>query len=984
MSEREASILLYSDLATGADPLVDEGAEERRRAHFRLLTDAASELGLRPRSIGDGLLVVFDGVDGALDCAASVRTALSRINRGRNEPLDVRIALHAGGPVRVEEDYMGSDVAIARRIAAEAEGGRVVASENVHALAGDNGPTGITFRETSKLALRGDVSIATFDVVLPSGVRIELPIPLTRLPAFGEPAELSELAGCWKDSRSGGPRVAFVVGEAGAGKTALAAAFARGAYTDGATVLFGRAWSPSRTLGPVLEALRPYLSACRPRSLREHVRAAGPAVATLFQESAPFADGSVIEPDVLPQGLSLFLGDMSVDAPIVVVIDDAQNADPATLALLERVAAGDAREDVFVVASYDPRRLRHGTALPATLDELVAGRAAAVVRTRGLDSDAVADACKQRLGDKVPASVIRAVWDATGGNAVLVDEALRRLDDTPASRRSRVRLPESVEEVFGGRLAELGEDAVDRLARTCGTGEPVDLGDATDRASSLDLVTANESGVVVAHQVVRDLVTGRDAVEPAAKLDAAAVVQPMPFITARERTEAEPSTDVPPSTDVRAEPDADEPARADDAEASDARIVSDLPYEPISERIEVGVDLVSHVRLFPDGIDMPRATADMRQAASKLGGRDADPSACELHMLASMMNALEGRIDVARSESESARRLAIRLEDERAVALTDIVSAWMSLAEGSVDEALTRLDAAWNAGDASGEEVVAPLAARVAGWAHLSVLDLPGARVELMREIGKRRASRSSPERKLLGDTLAAVGALSGRIGEAVRLAETAGLEPSASTAQPIIAFCQGEFEDAEALWQQGHERARSDGRMAPWIADGWHAKLLRATGRPEAAKDLLADTLGSVYGAGFVPGELAIRADVALTCSILGDTENAERHLARCDEILAAREDWHGVGARVEFARAAYHGAMGITGAAVRGFERAADAFNHCSSPWDAAEAHQVWGRFLLGLGRNDGQAELDAAVRIYEECRAGRAWRDLAGVAA
>lgn len=398
----------------------------------------------------------------------------------------------------------------------------------------------------------------------------------------------------------------------------------------------------------------------------------------------------------------------------------------------------------------------------------------------------------------------------------------------------------------------------------------------------------------------------------------------------------------------------------------------------MSERLDIGVDLVGHAVLFPDGIDLRSATDAADRAGRALGDRDADPSACELHVVRSMVASLRGRTEEGREGAEHAYRLAVRLSDARAIGLADVVGAWHRLADGEVSDALSRIDAAWLTADEAEDEVVAPLAARTAGWMHMAVFDLPGARVQLMREIGKRRASPSSMERKLLGDALATVGAMSGRIGEAVRLSDTASLDDGASTARPIVAACQGHFDEAEELWRQVHERARTAGCVAPWISDLQLARLLRFTDRAEEARDLLSATLGSVYGAGILPAELAVRADVALVSTILDDTEGAEQQLQRCDEILAMGDHWCGVTARVELARAALHGASGVTGAAVRAFERAADAFNRYSMPWDEAEAHVLWGRMLLDNGRGDGRSELDAAVMIYDECRAGRAWAD------
>src|SRR5260370_41466342 len=82
--------------------------------------------------------------------------------------------------------------------------------------------------------------------------------PLLNVPFVGRGAELSRLMTLYDQASSGQPQVALLEGEAGIGKTRLAAAFLDWVKAQGAEVLAGRAFQTSQRLSyqPLLEALR--------------------------------------------------------------------------------------------------------------------------------------------------------------------------------------------------------------------------------------------------------------------------------------------------------------------------------------------------------------------------------------------------------------------------------------------------------------------------------------------------------------------------------------------------------------------------------------------------------------------------------------------------------------------------------------------------------------------------------------------------------
>ncbi|WP_203231303.1 adenylate/guanylate cyclase domain-containing protein [Nocardioides caldifontis] len=83
---------------------------------------------------GDGFMVAFGTPDQAVAAAVEVqRVVPARHRRLRRTGVRVRIGVHVGSAVSREGDYFGRNVAKAARVAARAEGGQVLVSEEVRA-----------------------------------------------------------------------------------------------------------------------------------------------------------------------------------------------------------------------------------------------------------------------------------------------------------------------------------------------------------------------------------------------------------------------------------------------------------------------------------------------------------------------------------------------------------------------------------------------------------------------------------------------------------------------------------------------------------------------------------------------------------------------------------------------------------------------------------------------------------------------------------
>jgi class 3 adenylate cyclase len=83
------------------------------------------------KTVGDGVLAVFDEAPGAVACARSIQTSLAARPQGRQPSLSHRIGVHAGHIFFLSGDVMGATVNIAARLEKEAPAGGICMSQSV-------------------------------------------------------------------------------------------------------------------------------------------------------------------------------------------------------------------------------------------------------------------------------------------------------------------------------------------------------------------------------------------------------------------------------------------------------------------------------------------------------------------------------------------------------------------------------------------------------------------------------------------------------------------------------------------------------------------------------------------------------------------------------------------------------------------------------------------------------------------------------------
>src|SRR6266511_5922133 len=130
---------LFSDLRdyTSFVEAKGDAAAARLLRDYRTLVrrELARHDGAEVKTEGDSFYVVFEAPSAALDCAVAIlRAADVRNGRDPTSPLRIGIGLHAGETVAYDDQFVGSAVNIASRIAGKAGAGELLISDTLRGL----------------------------------------------------------------------------------------------------------------------------------------------------------------------------------------------------------------------------------------------------------------------------------------------------------------------------------------------------------------------------------------------------------------------------------------------------------------------------------------------------------------------------------------------------------------------------------------------------------------------------------------------------------------------------------------------------------------------------------------------------------------------------------------------------------------------------------------------------------------------------------
>ena len=534
--------VLFTDIVGStalAASMTPEAADELRREHFAILRQAVAEAGgTEVKQLGDGFMVVFPAASAALSCAVAMQQGVELDNRGHDYSVGLRVGLSAGEVVPDDDDYFGDPVIEAARLCARCESGQVLAAEIVRLTAGRRSRH--ECRSLGDFTLKGlPEPVETVEVlweplvVADSGPVIPLPGRLAVRPAtgvVGRDAEVAAMLDAYKRVAAGEVREVFLVsGEAGVGKTTLVAETARAAFDGAACVLFGHCEEDLATPYQLFaEALGHFVTHASEEQLVAHVDADGSALGRLVPalarrlpglppSTATDADSERYQLFAAVVGLLVMASEQQ---PVVVVLDDLQWADKASLQLLGHVVTADQPMRLLVLGTYRDSELSRSHPLLDTLAALHRQHSVVHIELTGLDDTGVISLMEAAAGhtlEDAAMALAHAVQRETDGNPFFVREVLRHLAETGAIYQDltgrwvasdtveQIALPASIRAVIGARVGRLGPGAERVLSLAAVIGRDFDL-DVLARASDasedelLDILDA-----AIAATLVREL-----------------------------------------------------------------------------------------------------------------------------------------------------------------------------------------------------------------------------------------------------------------------------------------------------------------------------------------------------------------------------------------------------------------------------------------------------------------------------------------------
>lgn len=314
--------------------------------------------------------------------------------------------------------------------------------------------------------------------------RVELPMPPPLLAAadgtlVGRDDELARLEGLW--DQPGSQRLVVLVGEAGIGKTRLAAELAMAAREGGALVLYGHCdEGVGAPYQPLAEALRPYAAALGAEAMAAGLGALGPALGQLLPELAELAEPQSSDADtgyfILFESLVAAFQLAARDRRILLVLDDLHWASEPTLLALGHLLRSAGAAQTVVVGTFRDTELDDAHPLPALVADR--GREAASIDLHGLDAAAVATLVAPVLvgpGAGRGHEIAAAVLDGTGGNPFYIREVVAHLVESGDLQAGPLELPEGLRRVIVRRVSRLSGGARRALAVAAVTGPTFSL-----------------------------------------------------------------------------------------------------------------------------------------------------------------------------------------------------------------------------------------------------------------------------------------------------------------------------------------------------------------------------------------------------------------------------------------------------------------------------------------------------------------------------
>ena len=983
---RKTVTLVFCDVADST-PLGERLDPEALRGVWSRYHETAREVlerhgGTVEKFVGDAVMAVFgipvvheDDALRAVRAAVELRDALAGLNdeleRAYGVQIEVRTGVNtgeviAGDPAQGQAFATGDPVVVAQRLEASATGGEILVGDTTIQLVRD----AVVAEELPPFELKGKsrpVQAWRLLEVLPGAAGVMRRMDSQLVGRREELARLRQEFDRTAAERS--CRIVTIVGEAGVGKSRLAAELASSVGVD-ALVLEGRClpYGTGITYWPLVEVVR---------RLDLDAVLAGEQDLDVVRGRILEAVGRA-EPrsrsDELYWAVRRLLETLARERPVVLVLDDVQWAEPAFLDLVEYLA-GWSRDAAILVCCL----ARSDTELrPAWVP-------ATTIRLASLGRDDSRLLLENLAGPLDPAAA-DAVERATGGNPLFLEEMLRMLieDGVLVERDGRLealaeldprRVPATVQAVLAARLDRLDAEELAVLQRAAVIGQLFWWGAVADLTPSAEAVAvAGHLQALVRKGLVRP--DSRTFVGEDGFCFGHILIKEAAYDSMSKRLRGE--------------------LHEQFADWAEKRVGDRAEFDEIlSHHLEQAHAYRAELGPFRDELGTLAERAATRlaragrralvrgdaHAAANLLGRAAAFRPADAALLVDLADAYSqlGLVLEAEERFRTALDAARAASDPRSEILARVelgMIAIVSRAEGSADELAAEVERALPAFEEGGDDrTVARLLIRLAEayWWRCQIGPMQDA-----LERALVHARRAGDERQVADVAVrlgfaAIVGPLS--IDDGRRLVADA-LERTADDTSPkglllltgaLLAALQGDFFTARELCVAGAQTLDSLGRSVGLAAvTPWTAAVDLLAGDLARAEHDLRDALSRLDGAGHLANSASVAAQLAETLTAAGRHEEAEALTIR-SEAATASDDVHAqIAWRVARAKAA--AALGRAEAEVFAREAVELAYR-TDSPVYTADALEALSLALAAAGATTGAAAAaNDALLLFE----------------
>jgi predicted ATPase/class 3 adenylate cyclase len=521
-SERRTVTILFSDIkgyTAMAEKLDPEDVVEIMDGAFEFLIGPIYRYeGTLAELMGDAILAFFGApiaheddperaCRAALEIIAGAKEYAQRLERERGiYGFNVRVGINTGlvvvgevgSDLRVAYTAVGDAINLAARMEQAAEPGTVLITENTHKLIAPLFETQVL----GPTQVKGKTAPVHVYRVLAPRPAAGKPrgLPGLQSPLVGRESEFAALLEATEHLRAGVGGIVSIVGEAGLGKSRLAAEL----HTAAAALHWveGRCLSYGTSVAYLLwlDILRHLLGLSDEAAPLEMLEAAQQRISALcprrYSDVYPFVARIMslpLEPDqeatlrALPgeeiksgsfRAVAALLESTANQGPLVLVCEDLHWADPTSVELLEQVLPLTDRAPILLICLFRPDRDCPCWRIKETAARLYPHRHTDLTLRPLSASDGevllanllqTSDAPAHRV-EGIPAQLRERILRATEGNPFYVEEVLRSLIDRGAIRRDEagcwtvqsdvvdIHIPETLLGVLVARMDRLRED----------------------------------------------------------------------------------------------------------------------------------------------------------------------------------------------------------------------------------------------------------------------------------------------------------------------------------------------------------------------------------------------------------------------------------------------------------------------------------------------------------------------------------------------